>query len=297
MRFGVHLPQWGPDATRDGVLAVARAAEAAGLDSVWVADHVVHPHRTESVYPYRGDGVPFAPEEGFLDAFTTLALVAGATEKVRLGTSIFVLPMRGPLEVAGVVATLDVLSAGRVILGVGAGWWKEEFDALGASFAGRGKRMDEQIEIIRALWRDGTLEHHGDHYDFAELTCRPLPVQPGGPPIWIGGMGPTGWRRAARIGDDWHAVGSHPETLAAGYAEVREIAAADGRDPDEIGFSTSVGLPDDNEKAIDRFTRLGKAGVDHAVMNIRPMPIPETCERIASFGREALPAIRHGLDA
>ena len=123
MKIGLHVPQWGPDATRSGVLSVARAVEDAGLDSVWVADHVVYPLRSQSRYPYREEGTPFAPEEGFLDAITTLGALAGATKRVLLGTSVLVLPMREPLQVAKALATLDVLSDGRVIAGVGAGWW------------------------------------------------------------------------------------------------------------------------------------------------------------------------------
>jgi alkanesulfonate monooxygenase SsuD/methylene tetrahydromethanopterin reductase-like flavin-dependent oxidoreductase (luciferase family) len=133
--------------------------------------------------------------------------------------------MRDPLLVAKTVATLDVLSGGRMILAVGAGWWKEEFQALGQQFARRGARMDEQIAILRALWRDGVLAHKGDFYEFDELVCEPRPLQAAGPPIWIGGMGPAGRRRAATIGDGWHALGSHDGTLLEGFAEGRRRGA------------------------------------------------------------------------
>jgi probable F420-dependent oxidoreductase len=295
MKIGVHLPQWGADATRSGVLSVARCAEDAGLDSVWVADHLVYPVRSESAYPYRADGTPFGPEDGFLEAFTMLAAVAGATSRVQLGTSVFVMPMREPLQIAKTVATLDVLSEGRVILGIGAGWWEEEYRALGATFARRGRRLDEQIQIVRALWRDGRLEHHGEFYDFDEVVCEPRPVQPGGPPILVGGMGAPGWRRAARLGDGWHAVGSHEETLSEGLAEVRRLAAESGREPDEVGLSTSAGLPADPERALKRLIRLGETGVRHVVLNVPGDTASEMCAAIERLASEVLPEVRRSL--
>lgn len=290
MEVGVHVPQWGEAATRDGVLAVARAAEDAGLASVWVADHVVHPHSSLTAYPYRAKGLPWSAGDGFLDGLTTLAVIAGATSRIRIGTSVFILPMRGPLEVTKTVATLDVLSGGRVILGIGAGWWQEEFDALGATFAKRGARMDEQLEIMRKLWRDGSLEHHGDHYSFDELSCRPLPLQTGGPPVWIGGMGATGQKRAARCGDGWHAVSSDASALREGYGQVRALAAEYGRDPDAVGLSTSAGLPPDRERAVSRLVALAGAGVDHVVLNIAATTVAETCAAIDDLAANILPS-------
>jgi probable F420-dependent oxidoreductase len=295
VKVGVHIPQWGPEATRHGVLAVARAAEAAGLDSVWVADHLAFPIKSESTYPYRSGGTPFTAEDGFLEAFTTLAAVAGATERVALGTSVFVMPMREPVQVAKTVATLDVLSGGRVILGIGAGWWEEEFRAVGARFAARGRRLDEQIAIVRALWRDGVAEHHGEFYDFDELASLPLPAQPGGPPIWIGGMGKPGWRRAATLGDGWHAVGSHDETLREGHAEVRRLAEGAGRDPESVGLTTSAGLPPEPERAVNRLVRLARAGVHHVVLNLAEDTTAAMCAAIDRLAAEVLPAVHREL--
>lgn len=297
MKFGIHLPQWGPDATRDGVLLVARTAEATGLDSVWVADHLVFPTRSESTYPYRSGGRPFEAQDGFLEAFTVLALVAGAIERIALGTSVLVMPMRHPLHVAKTAATLDVLSGGRAVLAVGAGWWKEEFAALGAHFRRRGKRFDEQIDIVRALWSHGAMEHHGEFYDFDEVVCEPRPIQPGGPPLWIGGMGLPGWRRAAQRGDAWHAVGSHADTLAEGRVQVNRLAREAARDPDEIAFSTSAGLPPNPDEAVERMVRLGRLGVGHVVMNVGGSSVRAICHAIERFADEALPVIRRELSS
>jgi probable F420-dependent oxidoreductase len=268
VRIGLHVPQWGADATREGVLSVARAAEAAGLDSLWVADHVVYPLATGSRYPYRDDGAPFAPEDGFLEAITTLAAIAGATERIGLGTSVLVLPMREPLLTAKALATLDVLSGGRVQMGIGVGWWREEFESLGAQFERRGSRMEEQIAILRALWRDGVVSHHGEFHDFEELACEPRPVQSGGPPILIGGTTARAKERAGRLGDGWHALGSHDEMLREGFADVLRSARDAGRGDDDVILSTSIGLPADPEHAVRRLTRLASVGASQVVVNV-----------------------------
>jgi probable F420-dependent oxidoreductase len=283
VKVGIHLPQWGPDATREGVLSVALAAEQAGLDSVWVADHVVYPLVSSSRYPYREDGPPFAPEDGFLDAFVTLAAVAGATERVALGLSVLVLPMREPLQVAKALATLDVLSGGRVIAGVGAGWWAEEFAALGARFEGRGRRLDEQIGILRTAWRDGAVD---------EVALEPRPTQLGGPPILVGGMGAAGRRRAGRLGDGWHALGSHGETLADGFADVRRHARESGRDESALTLSTSTRLPAERDHAVRRLSRLEQTGVDHVVVDVEEDTASALLAGVELLHAEVLPEVR-----
>jgi probable F420-dependent oxidoreductase len=292
LKIGIHVPQWGPDADREGVLSVARAAEQAGLDSVWVADHLVFPLRSDSAYPY-GEA-PFAPEDGFLEALTTLATIAGATDRVTLGISVLVLPMREPLGVAKAIATLDVLSSGRVLVGVGAGWWAEEFRALGARFERRGRRMDEQLAIIRALWRDGVASHSGEFYAFEELACEPRPLQPSGPPILIGGLGAAGRRRAGRLGDGWHALGSHGPALAEGIADVRRIAHEAGRDPQALSLSTSVALPADDEGAVRRIGRLQQSGVAHTVLHVPGNSVSTRLEAIERLATTILPQLGAG---
>jgi len=267
MHLGVHLPQSGPTATRSGVLAVARTAEAAGLDSVWVADHVVLPIESASVYPYSRGGVPFDPGAGLLEALTMLAVVAGATETIGLGTSVLVLPQREPLLAAKSIASLDVLSDGRTRFVLGAGWWAEEFAALGVAFEGRGGRFDEQLAILRSAWNDGTLAHRGAHFDFDEVACLPRPVQPGGPPILIGGTSARALRRAGELGDGWHCVGASADRLRAGRAAAAAAAVAAGRDPDRLTLSTTCSIALDADAAVERLGHLADAGCDQVVLN------------------------------
>lgn len=291
MRIGFHLPQWGDGATRDGVVAVARKVEEVGLDAVWVADHVVLPTASTSRYPY-SEETPFGPEDGFLEALTTLAVVAGATERVRLGTSVLVMPMRHPVLTAKVAATIDVLSGGRLVLAMGAGWWEEEFEALDATFAGRGVRMDEQVQVMRELWRLGTTSFSGEFYRFPELACEPRPLQPGGPPVLIGGMNPRALRRAGELGDGWHAVGVAEEVLSQGMVAVRGAAEAAGRDPDRVQLSTSTVLPGDDERTLRRLLRLARIGVSDVVLDVPGKTIAEICQIIEGFAENTLPRVR-----
>jgi probable F420-dependent oxidoreductase len=291
MKAGFHVPQWGPSATREGVISVARAVESAGLDSIWVADHFIFPQpkgETDANYPYK-ERTPFRPEDGFLEGLTVLAVAAGATERIRLGTSVMVMPMRRVLETAKIASTIDVLSGGRLVLGMGAGWWKEEFEALGQPFAGRGKRFDEQLHVMRRLWREGTVAHSGDSISFEELTSEPRPIQPDGPPVLIGGMGDVSLRRAGTVGDGWHATGARSDVLGEGMAKVREHAERAGRDPASLTLSTSTVLPVDDDDTIRRMDRLHEAGVDEVVMKVQSEDIAEICAAIEHFGTDVFP--------
>jgi probable F420-dependent oxidoreductase len=293
MRVGIHLPQWGPAATRDGVTAVARTIEEAGLDSAWVADHVVVPAQQGEDYPY-AERLPFKPEEGILEALAVLAFAAAATTRIRLGTSILVLPMRQTVMTAKVLATLDVLSGGRLAVGVGAGWWKAEFDALDAAFARRGDHLDEQIAALRALWNEGTAAFAGSSVSFERLTCEPRPPQGARLPILVGGTGERALRRAGTLGDGWHATGAHAEGLAANHAKVRAFAERAGRDPESVPMSTSAVIPSDRDEALRRLDRLASAGVSELVLSLPPGDAAQACASIERFAAGPLAAWRAG---
>lgn len=296
VRVGVHLPQFGGAATREGVIAVARLTEEAGLDSVWVGDHIAFPCHPTTPYPYKGGGLPMGPQDGWLEAVATLMLAGAVTERVTLGTSVIVAPMRHPLLIAKEIGTVDALSGGRVVFGTGFGWWRDEFEAVEAPFKGRAGRLDEQIGIVRKAWTEGTLAHDGEHWRFAEVAMRPVSPQPGGPPIWISGMSESTRERAARYGDGWHAISPDPREIAAGREDVRRRADAHGRDPGSITTSTSMFMADDPERAAEEVAHVASFGLDHIVLSAWWSPtVAETCARLEQFATAVLPALRSSV--
>jgi probable F420-dependent oxidoreductase len=212
MQFGVALPHFSRLATREALVTTAREAEALGYDSVWTTDHVLM--ASDQPEPYGR----------VLEAFVSLTYVAALTERVRLGTSVIVLPQREPVLVAKQAAALDVLSGGRLILGVGAGWNEREFGFLGASFHDRGRRLDEYIGALRTLWSEPAPRIDGRYVRIADASFEPRPVQAGGPPIWVGGSSRAALRRAATLCDGWHATGSTVAEFADGMRTIAELA-------------------------------------------------------------------------
>ena len=217
MKIGIHLGNNGASANASSLATLAARAEELGFDSVWVSDHVAIPTAITSTYPYGPPG-SFNPEatKNFWEPFAVLAFVAGMTTRIELGTSVIVLPQRPPLLIAKQWATLDALSGGRAILGVGAGWMREEFEALGFGhqFDRRGVATDEAIKIMRAAWSAaGAIEHHGEAYQFGPVLMEPKPARPGGIPIWVGGHGKRSIRRAAELGDGWQPLRIPTEEL------------------------------------------------------------------------------------
>ena len=198
MKFAVSLAFCDPS----GFTELARAAEAAAFDSIVLSDHVVHPEKLRATYPYTPDGKPrWEPFTPWPDPWVAIGAMAAVTAQVHFVTGVYVLPLRNPFLVAKAVTTAAVIAQGRVALGVGAGWMKEEFDLLEQEFRTRGRRMDEMIEVLRKLWRGGWVEHHGEFYDFDRLEMSPVPEEP--TPIYVGGLSEPALRRAATRGDGW----------------------------------------------------------------------------------------------
>jgi probable F420-dependent oxidoreductase len=192
-------------AAPDDWVELTRVAEAAGFDQVSLSDHVFYPDKLDSSYPYSDSGRPiFPPDTQWPDVWVMTGALAAVTERITFSTHVYVLPARNPFVVAKAVGTAAHLSGGRVLLGVGAGWMREEFTQLEQPFERRGARMEEQIEVLRTLWRGGMVEHHGEFYDFDRLEMAPVPPRP--VPILVGGHSETALRRAARIGDGWMGV-------------------------------------------------------------------------------------------
>jgi probable F420-dependent oxidoreductase len=243
MEFGLSLSGRGPLATPDVVLKVATRAEALRFASLFVTDHIVLPASTaRSVYPYSTTGqFPGGGRQDYLEPLTVLAWLAHATRRVRLGISVLVIPYRNPLTAAKMLATIDVLSGGRVILGAGVGWLSEEFEALQAPpFAERGRVTDEYLRLMRQAWTTDPVTFEGRYYAVRDVYALPKPCQPGGIPVWIGGHSEAAVRRAATLGDGWHPIGLRPpaglrpDEYATRVKQLHTWAQQAGRDPRAI---------------------------------------------------------------
>jgi probable F420-dependent oxidoreductase len=243
MDFGVNLMTRGITGGPEGLLAMAGKAEALGFAHVTANDHIVVPDRIASRYPYSPDGAwPGARTGQCLEQVTVLGFLAAATRRVRLVTSVMVVPQRPAVLAAKALATVDVLSGGRLTVGVGVGWLDEEFRAVAAPpFGERGKVTDEFLAAFHELWTSDTPRFDGRYVRFAEIRFDPKPVQKPRPPIWVGGEGQAALRRVARLGDGWYPVGSNPREpldTPGRYADRREMLQAElkraGRDPGAI---------------------------------------------------------------
>jgi len=263
VQFGVLLPQFGPHArgadVQQRIRQVALAADRLGYSVVWTAEHIVFPETIRTPYPY-GSRYPFPLTDPIFDVVATLSWVAALTTRVRLGTSVLVLPYRNPIVLAKELATLDVLSEGRLLLGVAGGWLAEEFEMLGVAFRERGARTDEYIALLRALWTQDRVSFTGRFYRLDGALFFPKPVQQP-PPIWIGGGSPAALGRVARLGDGWIAAPRPTlEDLAKDIAEIGRLAERAGRDPARIGVSSN-GAATSLDDLLDRIPRMERAGV------------------------------------
>jgi probable F420-dependent oxidoreductase len=245
MKIGVHVVNARPWATPESIVSLGMQAEALGFDSLWVSDQVVIPSELRSSFPYGPIGqYDIDANQNFFEAIGVLTYLAGRTSRVHLGTSVLVLPYRQPLVVAKQWATLDALSGGRTILGVGAGFMREQFEVLGTDiFDRRGAATDEAIRLLRAAWAPGAeVSFAGEVYRFQPVRFLPKPVQPGGPPIWVGGNGRRSIRRAAELGDGWHVVRMSVNELRAGVATLHALLDRNDRQPSDVITSAKFRL-------------------------------------------------------
>ena len=234
MKFWQMLPWMEPEQ----IIAAARFAEDVGFHGVMLADHGIYPLQLAAPYPYSADGKPpMGPDSWYPDVWATLGAITASTTRLHMSISVYVLPLRNPFEVARATGTLDILSGGRLALGAGTGWMKDEYDLYGVDFATRGARMDEMLEILRGFWSEGTVEYHGKHFDFPRVQISPAPMR--NLPVWIGGAAPVALRRAARC-DGWIGAGNTPQEVPALLAQIRGYRADLGKSMD--GFETVIGL-------------------------------------------------------
>ena len=245
MKFGVIAP-YAVAPVDDGrfVARFAKLVEELGFESLWVVEHVVMKVDYVSVYPYDPSGrSPFTAQVSQPDPLVLLSYIAAATERIRLATGVLILPQRNPLILAKEAASLDRLSGGRLELGIGVGWVREEAEALGVDFENRGRRADEYIDAIRTLWREPVASFHGEHVSFQGVVSEPRPLQPGGVPIIVGGHSKAAARRAGRYGNGFYPLGVAPAELARLRAIMIESAEKAGREPSAIELSL-LGTPD-----------------------------------------------------
>ncbi|MGI8793518.1 MAG: LLM class F420-dependent oxidoreductase [Acidimicrobiales bacterium] len=249
MQFGIVFANTGRAVDPDGAIALAQIAEEAGFDTLWTVEHVVVPSGYESAYPYSPTGkMPGSEDSPIPDPLIWLTWVAAATRRIKLATGILILPQRSPAVLAKEVATLDVLSKGRVILGVGVGWLEEEFDVIGVPFAERGARTDDHIEALRAFWTEAEPTYKGRFTSFENAKSYPKPVQEGGVPIVIGGHSPPAAKRAGRLGDGFFPASAKFEDLEGLLDVMRKTATEHGRDPDAIEVTAGGAMDVDGAK-------------------------------------------------
>jgi probable F420-dependent oxidoreductase len=270
----------------ESALEICRRAEELGFESVWGGEHVIRPTNIESPYPYSEDGsMPGEPETPIPDPLIWLAYVASVAPTLRLGTCILILPQRNPVVLAKEVATLDHLSGGRVELGIGVGWLKEEFDVLGVPWARRGARNDEYIAAMRALWAGPHAEFHGDFVDFDPVTCSPRPLQ-ASIPITVGGDTPAAVKRAARLGDGFFPGTGDVEGLRKLIRELAAAAEDHGRDPKDIEVNAMFGAQMAEPAAgVEQFVELG---VSRAMLPAFFFAGPGGLDRLGEFAEKAI---------
>jgi probable F420-dependent oxidoreductase len=267
----------------EGVVELAVAAERAGIDQIAVPDHLAIGPRTDA-YPY--GRFPLPPEEPWLEPMTTLAAMAGATRRIRLATGVLVAPLRPALLLAKSAATLDVLSAGRLDLGVGLGWQREEYAGAGVPWTGRAARLDDQLRACRALWAaEEPVSFRSGTVSFEALRCLPRPVQAGGPPLWFGiAASARNAARIAELGIGWMPIESEPAAIAAGVAVLRRAFERAGRDPATLGVRANAPIVRDaaGRPDLDR-TRAALPALAAAGVTIAAFPLPALVRTLADL--------------
>ena len=270
MKFGLIFVNTGMGSTPAGARQLAQNAESAGFESLWTVEHVVVPSGYESKYPYDKSGKMAGGLEEFdlPDPLIWLTYAGAVTERIKLGTGILILPQRNPLVVAKELATLDAFTGGRLILGTGVGWLKEEFDALGVPFADRGRRHDDYVEALRALWKGDRATLRNTYTDFERCISRPVPTN-GTIPVVIGGHTTKAAQRAARIGDGFFPGSGSLAELQTAFDAMRAECAAIGRDPGEVELSAGGGGRDFDELCT-RVEQLAAMGVTRVMLPPQP---------------------------
>ncbi len=301
MQFGMALPHIGPTASLESIIKVAQKAEAIGFHSVWALDRLLWPLAPISKYPGNLQGRLPTGMQNTYDPLTVLTFVAAHTQKVRLGTSVLVAAYRSPLVVAKMVATLDVLSGGRFILGIGAGWSADEFAAVNQRITDRDEQTDEFLKVLQELWTTEEPCFEGKYYRIPRSIFLPKPLQRPRPPIWIGGNTRRALRRAAELGDGWHPTNRlNPSALAEEMKYLRGLAQKAGRDPEalvvSLRWNALPSLSDSSavEEVVQKLREYKRAGVQHICFDLnvpQPSSLPGMLETMECLKKEVIPRL------
>jgi probable F420-dependent oxidoreductase len=258
MQLGLFLPTASPFANAEWLHAVAKHVEERSVHAVWVPEHVVQFDDYESSYPYSADGkIPVPPGSGMLEPFTTLAFLAAATRKVRLGTAICLLAQRNPVYSAKEISNLDWLSEGRVDLGIGVGWLREEYEAVGVPWPSRGQRTEDCVEILKSFWTDEVSSFSSAMYDVPPSVMYPKPVQKPHPPIHFGGESDAAIARAARIGQGWHTFGRLPQDVPEALARLDLQLETAGRTRQDFQVTVCPYMHPTSPEMVDEYAACG----------------------------------------
>jgi probable F420-dependent oxidoreductase len=300
MDVGICVPHYGKPIEIERILDIARQAETLGFDSVWVTDHIIVPESMNIIY-----------RDNMLEPVALLSHLAAVVTRVRLGTSVIILPYRSPVVLAKMLATIDQLSQGRVILGTGAGWMEEEFEALNAPFKDRGDFCDEALQVIRDIWRHETVSMQGQFHHYENMQTSPRPVQAGGPPIWVGGNSARSRRRAAELGDGWHASSLLAAQMAPGCEHIRHLWSKNNRQGEPV-FSCRIALSLDGvsqqvtsyasrqprssitgsiEAAVEQFGAYQELGLSHVVLEMSTQSHAGTLATMETFAERIRPQL------
>jgi probable F420-dependent oxidoreductase len=301
MEFGICIPHYGKPIDVLKILDTVRQAEELAFDSVWVTDHILVPQTLEIIY-----------RDHMLEPLALLSHVAAITRRVRIGTSVIILPYRNPIVVAKMLATIDQLSAGRLIFGAAVGWMEPEFAALGAPFDERGAFSDECLRLMKALWTQEKVSFEGRYFSFSDMQASPRPIQRPHPPIWVGGNSARARRRVAEYGDGWHATAMPLEGLKAGIADVvakwarrgrtaepvfsvRIPCAIEGVSQDVLHYPARPGrdrLAGSMSAIVDRLGAYQELGIRHLALEMSTQSHAATCASLEAFATRIMPQLK-----
>lgn len=290
MKFGIVPINLGEFTDPQVVIPFVQKAERLGYESVWTAEHVIIPKHYDSVYPYNPSGkVPFRPDAAIIDPLVALTFIAAATSRLRLGTGVNILPQTNPLYLAKWASSIDHLSQGRLMLGLGIGWLQEEFAAIGVPFAQRGKRSDEYLAALKAVWTGQEVDFQGEFVRWQGFQMRPAPAQAGGVPLVIGGVSAPAIRRTVRHGNGWYVIGKDLDEYRAHMRALDDECRRQGRNRAELEITAYW---DYYRQGADSLSAYQELGVDRLLINVRALRHDSTDAALERFADEVI--ARHG---